>query len=98
MDFECAALQATQQAYPNSEIFECLFHFVHNMKKHLQATAGAHQRHSNDATFALHCRTVTPLAFVLPNHINEALQTLENQLLQEIEFLIDWVENYYVSK
>ena len=98
MDFECAALQAAQQAYPNSEIFGCLFHFVHNMKKHLQATAGALQRYRNDATFALHCRTVTALAFVPPNRINEALQTLENQLPQEIEFLNDWVEDYYVGK
>ena len=68
------------------------------MKKHLQATAGALQRYCNNATFVLHCRTVTALAFVPPNRINEALQTLENQLPQEIEFLIHWVEDYCGSK
>ena len=98
MDFEVAAFQAAQQVFRNSQLYGCLFHFVRNMKKQLQTVSGALQRYRNYADFALNCRTVTVTAFVPINRIDEALQTLERQLPQDVEFLLDWIEDYYVGE
>jgi len=47
------------------------------------------QHYRNDSTFALNCRMVTAVAFVPIQRIDKALQTLENCLPDDLEFLLE---------
>jgi len=68
------------------------------MKKHLQFQRdNTFQRYRNDSTFALNCRIVTAIAFVPVQRIDKALQTLENRLPDDLVFLLEWMEDYYVG-
>ena len=98
MEYEIAAMQAANRIFPNAQLFGCLFHLTRNIKRHLSTVPGAMQKYNNNPEFALHCRTVIALAFVPLLRMDEALQCLENNLPQGLDFLIDWIEDYYVGK
>ena len=98
MDFEIAAFQAAQLAFPGTQILGCFFHFVKNMKKHLTQEPDATRRYRNDADFSLHCKCVAAVAFVPLQRIDEAMAALQTHLPPECQFLLDWLEDNDVGK
>ena len=98
MDFEVAAFQASIATFPSTQLHGCLFHLTKNMKKHLSSVPNGLHRYRTDATFALNCHMVVAVVFVPLQRIDEALQTLEQNLPLAVQFLLDWFEDNYVGK
>ena len=98
MDFEIAAFQAAQAAYPNCEMRGCFYHFVKNMRKQLCQVPNATYQYRNDPAFATNCKCVVAIAFVPLHRIDEAMTALEQNLPQGCQFLLEWLEDHYVGK
>ena len=98
MDYEIAAIQAVQAAFPGAQIFRCFYHLAKNMQKHLASIPNALHQYRHDADYALLCKAVLATAFVPRNRIDEALSTLSRQLPSNLYFLIDWFEDNYIGK
>ena len=96
MDFEQDAFQPVQDAFPNAQLFGCLFHLVQNMKKQL-SEAGLMARYNNDADFALHARMIVALAFVPLEALDDALEALES-IDPALTPVINWFELNYVGE
>jgi hypothetical protein len=100
VDFEIAAFQEAQSAFPNAQVFGCLFHLMRNMKKKL-ADEQLLGRYNTDAEFALQARMIVATAFVPINSIDAALDVLNDgqtgldPLLQPV---LDWLEDNYVGR
>ena len=77
MDFEQAAFQPLQDAFPNALLFGWLFHLVRNMKKQL-CEAGLTAQYKNNTNFAVQARMIVALAFLPLRALDDALDTLEN--------------------
>ena len=88
MNYEIAAIQAVQAAFPGAQIFGCFYHLVKNMQKHLASIPNALHKYRHDADYALLCKAVLATAFVPRNRIDEeALSTLSR-----------WFEDNYIGK
>ena len=96
MDFEQAAFEPVQEAFPNAQLFGCLFHLVKNFKKQLRE-ADLATRYKNDADFVLEARMIVALAFVPLDALDDALEALEG-LDDELEPVTSWFEVNYVGK
>jgi len=75
VDFEVAAFQEVQAAFPNAQLFRCLLHLTRNMKKKLTEEQLT-RRYNSDADFALQARMIVSVAFVPVDSIDDALETL----------------------
>lgn len=100
IDFEIAAFQEAQSAFPNAQIFGCLFHLVRNMKKKLtdEQLLG---RYNTDAEFALQARMIVATAFVPITSIDTALDVLndvQTGLDRQLQPVVDWLEDNYVGR
>ena len=75
VDFEIATFQEAQAAFPNAQLFGCLFHLTLNMKKKLceEQLIG---RYNNDADFVLQARMVVALAFVPLHSLDAAFDVI----------------------
>ena len=98
MDYEIAAIQAAERAFPGAQLFGCFYHLAKNMQKHLASVPNALQRCRTDANYALLCKTVLATAFVPRNRIDEAMSTQETHLPSHLSFLLEWFEGNYVGK
>ena len=95
MDFEQSAFQPVQEAFPNAQLFGCLFHLVKNLKKQLRE-ADLATRYKNDADFALEARMIVALAFVPLDALDDVLEALEG-LDSDLEPVTSWFEVNYVG-
>jgi len=77
LDFEIAAFQEVQAAFPNVLLFGCLFHLTRNMKKKLTEQQ-LMSRYNSDAEFALQARMVVAVAFVPIASVEAALEVLSD--------------------
>lgn len=87
-DFELAALNAIRTSFPDAVIGGCFFHLVRNMKEHL-GSLGLTSRYRNDIKFALHARMITVIAFVPPEHVENSLDLLSDELPEDLEPLLE---------
>jgi hypothetical protein len=100
IDYEIAAFQEAQSAFPNAQLFGCLFHLTRNMRKKLAAEQLL-ARYDSDADFALQARMVVAVAFVPVNSIDAALDALndvQTGLDPALQSVIDWLEDNYVGR
>ncbi|XP_063931856.1 uncharacterized protein LOC135143846 [Zophobas morio] len=59
---------------------------------------GLLRRYNNKADFALNARMITSLAFVLFEDIDGAIETLSEQIPQELQPILNWFEDFYVER
>jgi hypothetical protein len=100
IDFEIAAFQEVQSAFPNAQLFGCLFHLTRNMKKQL-TDAQLLGRYNSDPEFALQARMIVAIAFVPVSAIDTALDALNdprNGLAPELQPIVDWLEDNYIGR
>lgn len=97
IDFERAEINAIRQVFPNASIRCCFFHLVKNMKKKL-SEEGLIPKYNSNADFALQARQITAIAFIPPNKIEEALETLEEDLPIELLPILNWFEDNYIGR
>lgn len=96
-DYELAAINAFQEAFPACEILGCFFHLVKNMRKHL-GNLQLLGRYNNDADFALYARMVTSLAFVPIHDLDTAVDELATEIPLELQPLLQWFEDSYLGR
>lgn len=100
IDYEIAAFQEVQTAFPNAQLFGCLFHLTRNMKKKLtdEQLLG---RYNTDANFALQARMIVALAFVPIDSIEDALDALSDPqtgVHGDLQPILDWMEDNYIGR
>ncbi|KAB0800989.1 hypothetical protein PPYR_05343 [Photinus pyralis] len=91
-DFELAAILAFQRAFDNVEIHGCFFHLTKNLKKQLgrlHLTA----RYNTDPEFAVLVRSITSLAFVPIQDLDQAVDRLSEHLPVDLQALLQWFED-----
>lgn len=100
IDFEIAAFQEAQTAFPNAQLFGCLFHLTRNMKKKLTELQIL-GRYNNEPEFALQARMIVAVAFVPLDEVDNALDALNEQqtnLDAELQPVLDWLEDNYIGR
>lgn len=75
IDFEKAAINAIQKAFPNAEIHCCRFHFGQSVFRHVQAV-GLQRIYQDDPDFAFQIKLLTALSFVPPDNVVQAFEEL----------------------
>ena len=84
VDFETAAVIATRNVLPQTDISGCFFHLSSILWKHIQR-AGLQERYMNDPQFGLQLRMIAALAFV--NHRMWLIPLMNFALLFEISMM-----------
>ncbi len=74
MDFERAAMNSFESAFPNTQVLGCFFHLSQNIWKKLK-TEGLQQQYANDGNFELLAKMIPAIAFVpipdLPRYVTD---------------------------
>lgn len=97
IDFEKGAITAVQTIFPNCQIHGCLFHLTKNMRKQL-AEINLLSRYMTEPDFAMYPRMVVALTFVPISDLNTALETLEEEIPDELRPVINWFEDNYLGR
>ena len=97
LDFEMAILNAARTYFPGVVLRGCLFHLMKNFRLHLGA-AGLLSRYDNDAMFSLHARMIIALAFVPIGNLDVAFDALTEELPQELQPMLNWLEDNYLGR
>lgn len=95
-DFEIAVINVIRIEFPNANHHTCLFHLGQNIWRHIQKS-GLAAKYGTDCDFALRLRQLVALAYLPPEEIPTAFNSLKlNVLPEDAEPVIDWFELYYV--
>ena len=97
-DFELAAINAFQAAFPGVEMTGCHFHLGQNIWRRLQAD-GLQSRYIADGDFASRVKCLTALAFVPPDQVAAAYEELVgSDDFREFDSLLDYFEDNYIGR
>lgn len=107
VDFEKAAIKALKNAFPDSSIHGCNFHFSQNVWRHIQSL-GLQRIYSEDAVFGLNLRLLLALPFVPIQDVERAFSeivgcdfSIENEGAEHndsIQLLLNYVETTYIGR
>lgn len=107
LDFEQAAIKATQNAFPMAEIHLCMFHFGQNVWRHVQS-CGLQGIYASDPDFAQNIKLLTALAFVPVDSVVAAYEELiqtdfydensESEYKDQIQTLLTYYQNTYIYR
>jgi hypothetical protein len=94
-DFELASINASHHVFPNVENKGCFFHLGQSGWRKIQS-CGLATRYGNDEQFSLMLRHLFALAFLPPQEIPEAFDTLKLEMPPEADEVVQWFEDNYV--
>ncbi|PZQ99133.1 MAG: hypothetical protein DI539_28760 [Flavobacterium psychrophilum] len=97
VDYEQAAINAINDAFPESAVHGCLFHLMKNMRKCL-CDNNMIRDYNNSPEVALNCRTIAALAFVPEHDVPNAFEELKRELGNDYAEVLKWFEKNYVGK
>lgn len=75
VDFEKAAINSINKAFPMAEVHCCRFHFGQNIYRHVQQV-GLQSVYRSDDDFAFEIKLLTALSFVPPENVIDAYNEL----------------------
>lgn len=107
LDFEQAAIKATQNSFPMAEIHLCRFHFGQNVWRHIQSV-GLQQVYASDPDFAQNIKLLTALAFVPVDNVVDAYDELvsieffdensDSEYKDRIQTLLTYFQSTYIYR
>lgn len=97
-DFELAAINSFQGAFPQSTPRGCFFHHNQSVWRRIQAL-GLQHRYQQDDVFALQAKMLPALAFVPTQDVITAFEILtENHMPAELDPLITYFEDNWIGR
>lgn len=93
-------MNSIEKHFPQSAIHGCLFHLMKNLR-HCLSVNKILSQFNTDPDFALNCRTVTALAFVPIDDVEDAFDAISDYLTglsDEYKLVLDWFEKNYMGK
>jgi hypothetical protein len=96
VDFEQAAINAFKDTFSNANLHGCFYHLSQNIFRKVQSF-GFQSRYSEDPSFAQAVRMLAALAFVPPDRVIDAFETLQGEL-PEIQQISDYFEDTYIGR
>ena len=94
-NFEKGAINAIVSEFPNVRSKDCHFHLGQSVYWQVQ-DAGLIEKYGADENFSLLIRHIRALAFLSPQEIPDAFDTVKALLLFDAAPIIQWFENNYV--
>ena len=95
-DFEQASINAFHDAYPAARQRGCFFHFSQCVWKHIQQHSALASEYRENPDFALQLKMLAALAFVPPEKVPEAYDTLvESNFYEENDNVLRAFLNYF---
>lgn len=96
-DFELAIMNSARAVFPNVSIAGCYFHLASNVRKQV-AALGLREACDNDPEMACHARMLVSLAFVPPDDVEYAFETLADVMPEELKDLANYFEDTYIGR
>ena len=96
IDFELAIKNGLESVFPGADIYFCFFHFCQNIWRKIQAN-GLQQRYQDDFDFVTQVRMIAALAFVPGNDVDRVFALLSNNLDQDLDPILDYIEENYIG-
>lgn len=96
-DFEVAAMNAFEEAFPTAALHGCLFHMSQNVYKHVQEH-GLRNLYSENPEFALKIRMLPALSFVPVRAVHNYFDQLVATMPDEAQPIFDYFEDTYVGR
>lgn len=107
LDFEQAAIKATQKSFPMAEVHLCRFHFGQNVWRHVQSV-GLQQVYSTDPDFAQNIKLLTALSYVPVENVVDAYDEListdffdensDSPYKDQIQTLLAYFQSTYIYR
>lgn len=94
-DFELSAINALREQFPNARLSCCLFHLGQSVYRCVQRS-GLTEVYMHDNNFRISIKELLGLAFLQPEHIEEAFLDLKANLPQEASPVFQYFEDNYV--
>ena len=94
VDFERAAINATERQIPLATVNGCFFHLSSNMWKHIQ-TFGLQGQYMNNDIFALHLRMIAALACAPPNDVIASFDMVADEIRLQYGDVADDILEYF---
>ena len=97
VDYERAAVNALQNAFPQTNVKGCFFHLSQNIYRKVQSN-GLQEQYGSDADVNLHIRMIAALAFVKEDEVEDAFETLQDNITPEVVPILDYFEDVYIGR
>ena len=97
VDFEIGARNALLRVFPQVDIKGCFFHLLQCVYRKVQET-GLQQRYQTDADFSLSVKIIPALAFCPLADVEEAFETLPEDVGEDCQELLDYFEDTYIGR
>ena len=96
IDFELEIKNALETAFAGVDVQGCFFHFCQNIWRRIQAN-GLQERYQQDVVFVAEVRMIAALAFVPGNDVDRVFILLSNNLDQDLDPILDYIEENYIG-
>ncbi|KAE9525802.1 hypothetical protein AGLY_014028 [Aphis glycines] len=93
-DFEQAAIKAIKNNFPEVQIHGCLFHLTKNFRIEM-GDLDLFSKYKNDVEFSIYIKMI--LDFVKVDDIYNSINSLYDELPEEIFPLLEWFEENYIG-
>ena len=97
MDAERAAMNAFKEVFPMKRTQICFFHHSQSVWRKTQSL-GLAGRYNEDAEFALKVRTLSALAFLPEEEVEDGLREVAESLPDEAVPLLDYFQSTYIGR
>lgn len=95
-DFEMGLQNAVHEVFPRTDRAGCFYHLSANGRKKA-VSLGLREKLQSDQAFLLESKKVLALAFVPPDHLDDAVRLLRQELPQDLLPLLRYFEDTYIG-
>ena len=96
IDYEIAVKNALEAVFQGVNVKGCFFHFSKNIWRKIQA-CGLQGRYQEEPAFAEDAGKIAALAFVRDNDVNRYFGLLSQNIDNDLDPVLDYVEEYYLG-